>query len=394
MNLHEYQAKKLFADFGIPAPKGIAIRSLDELDAALDSLGGEVFVVKSQIHAGGRGKGHFDTGFEGGVKLAQGRAQAREFAQAMLGHTLITKQTGPTGRKVQTLYITEPVEVAKEFYAAITFNRQTSAPTLIISTQGGMSIEDVARDTPKAIVRTEIDPLLGLRAHQCRTAAYDLGLEGEAHKQAVKLLLNLYRLYIEKELSLIEINPLALTTDGNITALDAKAAVEDNALFRHPELAALRDTNEEDPKETQARAAGLSYIALDGNIACMVNGAGLAMSTMDIIAHHGGMPANFLDVGGSADVEQVDKAFEIILSDPNVKVILVNIFGGIMHCDTIAQGIIEAASKVHLTVPLVVRLEGTNVDAGRKMLAESGLKLHTATSLDEAAHKAVELAQA
>jgi succinyl-CoA synthetase beta subunit len=243
-------------------------------------------------------------------------------------------------------------------------------------------------------VRTEIDPLLGLRAHQCRTAAYDLGLEGEAHKQAVKLLLNLYRLYIEKELSLIEINPLALTTDGNITALDAKAAVEDNALFRHPELAALRDTNEEDPKETQARAAGLSYIALDGNIACMVNGAGLAMSTMDIIAHHGGMPANFLDVGGSADVEQVDKAFEIILSDPNVKVILVNIFGGIMHCDTIAQGIIEAASKVHLTVPLVVRLEGTNVDAGRKMLAESGLKLHTATSLDEAAHKAVELAQA
>jgi succinyl-CoA synthetase beta subunit len=393
MNLHEYQAKNLFAEYNIPAPKGIAITSLDQLDDALEKLGGNVFVIKSQIHAGGRGKGHFDTGFEGGVKLAQSREQAREFAAAMLGHTLITKQTGPTGRKVQNLYITEPVDVAKEFYLALAFNRQTSAPTLILSAEGGTSIEEIAREHPKSIVRIEIDPLLGLRAHQARTAADKLGLEGNAHKQTVQLLLNLYRLYIKKELSLVEINPLALTREGQIVALDAKASVEDNALFRHPELAAARDTNEEDSKETQARTAGLSYIALEGNIACMVNGAGLAMSTMDIIAHHGGAPANFLDVGGSADVEQVDKAFEIILSDPKVKVILVNIFGGIMRCDTIAQGILEAAGKVHLTVPLVVRLEGTNVDAGRKMLAESGLKLHSASSLDEAAQKAVELAQ-
>jgi succinyl-CoA synthetase beta subunit len=392
MNLHEYQAKELFRTYGIPTPKGVAIKSLDELSGALDTLGGEVFVVKSQIHAGGRGKGHFDTGFVGGVKIANGRAEAQFFAEAMLGQTLITKQTGANGRRVQTLYVAEPVDVTKELYAAIVFNRTTSAPTLIVSTQGGMSIEDVAAENPKAIVKLDIDPLMGLRAHQSRTAAWRLGLSGDLAKQATDFFQRLYRLYIEKDLTLVEINPLCISADGKLLALDAKAVVEDNALFRHPELAAMRDLNEEDPKETEATAANLNYVALDGNIACMVNGAGLAMSTMDIIAHYGGMPANFLDVGGGADVEQVDTAFRIILKDPNVRAILVNIFGGIMKCDVIAEGIIAGAKGVDLKVPLVVRLEGTNVEKGRQMLAQSGIAIHSASTLDEAAKMAVQLA--
>jgi succinyl-CoA synthetase beta subunit len=393
MNIHEYQAKDLFAQYAIPAPVGYAIKNLSEVDGVLSKIQNRPFVVKAQIHAGGRGKGHFTNGFQGGVKLAQNEAEAKEIAGKMLGETLVTKQTGENGRKVQTLYVAEPVDIAKELYAAITLNRATSCPTLIISTEGGMEIEEVAREHPRAIVKIEIDPLMGLRPFQARLACEKLGLKADLAKQGADFFVKLYRLYYEKELSLVEINPLVVSKDGRLLALDAKVAFDDNALFRHPELAALRDLNEEDPKETQANASGLSYVALDGNIACMVNGAGLAMSTMDIIAHYGGLPANFLDVGGSANEQQVETAFRIILSDSRVKAILVNIFGGIMKCDTIATGIINAARNIQLKLPLVVRLEGTNVELGKKLLSESGLKLHAAGGLDDAARKVVELAK-
>lgn len=393
MNLHEYQSKSIFADYGITVTPGVAITSLDEVDSAIASLGDAPYVVKSQIHAGGRGKGHFTDGYQGGVKLAKSAEEAKEMAKAMLGNTLVTKQTGPEGRKVQTLYITAGEDIKTELYCAITLNRATSKPTLIVSTEGGMEIEEVAENNPKAILKIEIDPQMGLRPHQARLAADNLGLKGKIARQAADFFVKLYQVYYDKDLALVEVNPLIVTHDDRVVALDAKLGVEDNALFRHDELKAMRDLNEEDPKETEAGDNGLSYVALDGNIACMVNGAGLAMSTMDIISYYGGSPANFLDVGGSANEAQVEKAFQIILKDPNVKAILVNIFGGIMKCDTIATGVINAAKNINLQVPLVVRLEGTNVELGKKLLAESGLSLHAAEGLADAAQKAVELAK-
>jgi succinyl-CoA synthetase beta subunit len=393
MNLHEYQSKELFAQYQIPVAAGTAIKSLDEVANAVAKIAEAPYVVKSQIHAGGRGKGTFTDGFKGGVKLAKTADEAKELSQKMLGNTLVTKQTGPEGRKVQTLYITAGVDIEKEFYAAITLNRATSAPVLIVSSEGGVEIEEVAHKNPKAIVRVEADPVLGLRPFQARLAAAELGLKGDLAKQAADFFLKLYKLWYEKDLAMIEVNPLVVTKGGKLVALDAKVSVEDNALYRHPELAALRDLNEEDPKETEATENGLNYVALDGNIACMVNGAGLAMSTMDIISYYGGKPANFLDVGGGANEKQVETAFRIILKDKNVKAIFVNIFGGIMKCDTIATGIINAARNIDLKLPLVVRLEGTNFELGRKLLAESGLKLVAANSFTEAAQKVVELAK-
>ncbi len=393
MNLHEYQAKELFANAGIIVPLGTAATSQAEIQSALDKIANAPYVIKSQIHAGGRGKGRFKDGFEGGVKIAQDADEAKTFAERMLGNTLVTKQTGPEGRVVRTLYITEAVKVDKEFYAAITLNRATGAPVLIVSSEGGMEIEEVAKKNPAAIVRVEADPLLGLKPYQARVAAAALGLKGDLAKQATNFFLKLYKLWWEKDLSLVEVNPLVTSKSGRLIALDAKICVEDNALLRHPELAVLRDLNEEDSKETEANQNGLSYVALDGNIACMVNGAGLAMSTMDIISYYGGKPANFLDVGGGADEKQVETAFRIILKDPKVKAILINIFGGIMKCDVIAAGVIAAAKHIDLKMPLVVRLEGTNFELGRKMLQESGLKIHAENSLTEAAKKVVELAK-
>lgn len=394
MNLHEYQAKELFAQYGIAVTPGTAVKTLAEVPAAVAKIPSAPYVVKSQIHAGGRGKGTFsDNGFQGGVKLAKTPAEASELAEKMLGHTLVTKQTGPEGRKVQTLFITEGVDIEKELYAAIALNRATGRPTLIVSREGGVEIEEVAHKNPAAIIRVEVDPTIGLQPHQARTAAADLGLKGDIAKQAADFFIKLYKLWYEKDLALIEVNPLVITKNGKLIALDAKVTVEDNAMYRHPELALMRDLNEEDPKETEANNSGLSYVALDGNIACMVNGAGLAMSTMDIIAYFGGKPANFLDVGGGANEKQVETAFRIILRDPKVKAIFVNIFGGIMKCDIIATGIINAAKNINLQLPLVVRLEGTNFEIGRKMLADSGLKLVAANSFTEAAQKVVELAK-
>lgn len=393
MNLHEYQGKELFAQYGIPVSPGTAVQTLEQVPAAVAKISTPPYVVKAQIHAGGRGKGTFKDGYKGGVKVTKTADEAKDAAQKMLGNTLVTKQTGADGRKVQTLFITEGVDIDKEFYAAITLNRATSKPTLIVSREGGVEIEEVAHKNPAAIIKVEADPLMGLQPHQARVAAAELGLKGDLAKLAADFFVKLYRLWYEKDLSLIEVNPLVITKGGKIIALDAKVSVEDNALFRHPELVAMRDLNEEDPKETQANNSGLNYVALDGNIACMVNGAGLAMSTMDIISYYGGKPANFLDVGGGANEKQVETAFKIILQDPNVKAIFVNIFGGIMKCDIIAAGIIAAAKNIQLKLPLVVRLEGTNFELGRKMLAESGLKLYAANSFTEAAQKVVELAK-
>lgn len=393
MNLHEYQGKELFAQYGIPVSPGTAVQTLEQVPAALSKISTPPYVVKAQIHAGGRGKGTFKDGYKGGVKVTKTPDEAKDAAAKMLGNTLVTKQTGADGRKVQTLFITEGVDIDKEFYAAITLNRATGKPTLIVSREGGVEIEEVAHKNPAAIIKVEADPLMGLQPHQARVAAAELGLKGDLAKQAADFFVKLYKLWYEKDLSLIEVNPLVITKGGKIIALDAKVSVEDNALFRHPELVAMRDLNEEDPKETQANNSGLNYVALDGNIACMVNGAGLAMSTMDIISYYGGKPANFLDVGGGANEKQVETAFKIILQDPHVKAIFVNIFGGIMKCDIIAAGIIAAAKNIQLKLPLVVRLEGTNFEVGRKMLAESGLKLHAANSFTEAAQKVVELAK-
>ncbi len=391
MNIHEYQAKELFQKYGIPVPAGAACRAGNEFDTALAGLPDEALVVKSQIHAGGRGKGTFTDGYQGGVKVVKSRAEAREAAAKMLGNTLVTHQTGPEGRKVQTVYFTQASDIVKEYYLAIVMDRATSSPVIIASTEGGVDIETVADQTPDKIIRVTVDPLLGLKPYQAREVAFGLGFKDDQFKQMVKLLANLYRLFWEKDCSLLEINPLVTTPEGKIEALDAKVNFDDNALFRLPDIAALRDLNEEDPKEIEASKYNLNYIALDGNIACMVNGAGLAMATMDIIKHFGGSPANFLDVGGGANAEQVTQAFKIILSDPNVKGILVNIFGGIMKCDTIATGIIEAAKAVKLDRPLVVRLEGTNVEAGKKLLGESGLAIEPADTLAEAAEKIVNL---
>ena len=389
MNIHEYQAKALFADYGVPVAQSAVAQKSNEIDAALEKIATETVVVKAQIHAGGRGKGTFVDGFKGGVKVAKNKAEGKDYAQRMLGNTLVTHQTGPAGRKVQTLYFTEDSSIEKEYYLALLFDRAAACPVIIASTEGGMDIETVAEESPEKITRVKIDPLLGLQDFQKREVAFGLGFKGTQAKQLGHMLTQLYRLFWEKDTSLIEINPLITMSDGNLRALDAKVSFDENALFRHPDIQTLRDLDEEDPKEVEASKSNLSYIALDGTIACLVNGAGLAMATMDIIQHYGGEPANFLDVGGGANEEQVTAAFKIILSDPNVKGILVNIFGGIMQCDIIAKGIIAAVEKTALSVPLVVRLEGTNVAEGKKLLKESGLTLTPADSLSAAAQEIV-----
>jgi len=391
MNIHEFQAKALFQKFGIAVPRGVPAKSRDEFAAAVQTLGNGPCVVKAQIHAGGRGKGTFVDGFKGGVKLAKTAEEAVEIAGRMLGNTLVTIQTGPAGRKVGTVYFNETVAIKKEYYLAVLLDRASSRPVIVASTEGGVEIEKVAHDTPEKIAKIFIDPAVGLQPYQARQVAFALSFTGEEFKAAVKLVDALYRCWWESDASMVEVNPLISTADNRVLALDAKVSFDDNALFRHPELKELRDLNEEDPKETEASKYDLNYIALDGNIACLVNGAGLAMSTMDIIKHFGGNPANFLDVGGGASKEQVTAAFKIILSDKNVKGILVNIFGGIMDCNIIATGIVAAAKETGLSIPLVVRLEGNNVEAGKKTLAESGLKLVSGDSMADAAQKIVKL---
>ncbi|MBK8477502.1 MAG: ADP-forming succinate--CoA ligase subunit beta [Opitutaceae bacterium] len=391
MNIHEFQAKALFEKFGIAVPRGVPAKSVNEFASAVQTLGDGPSVVKAQIHAGGRGKGSFVDGYKGGVKFAKTPAESIEVARHMLGNTLVTAQTGPAGRKVGTVYFTEAVAIKKEYYLAVLLDRGTSRPVIIASTEGGVEIEKVAHETPEKIAKVFIDPAVGLQGFQTRQIAFALGLKGDEFKGAVKLIEALYRCWWELDASMVEINPLITTVDSRVLALDAKVSFDDNALFRHPEIVALRDLNEEDPKEVEASRFNLSYIALDGNIACLVNGAGLAMSTMDIIKHFGGTPANFLDVGGGASKDQVTAAFKIILTDKNVKGILVNIFGGIMDCNVIATGIVAAVKETALTIPLVVRLEGNNVDAGKKTLADSGLTLTTASTMADAAEKIVKL---
>lgn len=391
MNIHEYQSKELFKEFGVAVPNGSVAKSPSEFEQAINSISGDTIVVKSQIHAGGRGKGTFADGFKGGVKLVP-RAEAADTAAKMLGNTLITKQTGPAGRKVGAVYFTEANSIKHEYYLSILMDRASGKAAIVASTAGGMDIEKVAEETPEQIAKVLVDPDIGLQAFQIRKLAFFFGFgDKELQKQFKAVLGGLYKLFWTKDCSMVEVNPLILTEDGKIMALDAKVSFDDNALFRHPEIQALRDPAEEDPKEIEASRFGLNYIALDGNIACMVNGAGLAMSTMDIIKYFGGNPANFLDVGGGANEEAITQAFKILLQDEHVKGILVNIFGGIMRCDVIAAGVIAAVKNVGLKLPLVVRLEGTNVEIGRKMLADSGIKLTTADSLADAAEKIVKI---
>ncbi len=386
MNIHEYQAKHLLQEYGVPVPRGYAAQTSLEVDTALSHFSDdEMIVVKAQIHAGGRGKGTFTDGYKGGVKVVKGRGAALDAANHMLGNTLVTAQTGPEGRKVQTLYLTEGCDIEHEYYLAIVLDRETAQSMIIASTEGGIDIEDVAENTPEKLIRVPVSPTMGLRHHQCRQVAFALGFTGDQVKQFARILTGVYNMFWEKNAMMVEINPLVTDKSGNLSALDAKVSFDDNAIFQHPEIQQLRDLNEEDPKEIEASKHNLAYIALDGNIACMVNGAGLAMATMDIIQSFGGSPANFLDVGGGANEDQVTAAFKIILSDPNVKGILVNIFGGIMKCDVIARGIVAAAKNVDITVPLVVRLEGTNVEAGKQILRESGVALTPADSLVQAA---------
>ena len=392
MNIHEYQAKELLAKFGVPVPAGHAAMSVDEAVEAAKKLPGPLWVVKAQIHAGGRGKGKFTElgpDAKGGVRLAKSTEEVRANAEEMLGKTLVTIQTGPQGKQVQRLYITDGVDIAKEFYLALLVDRETGRIAVVASTEGGMDIEKVAHDTPDKIQTLTIDPATGLMPHHGRAVAAALGLSGDLAKQAGKLMPQLYNAFVGTDASQIEINPLAVTDDGKLLVLDAKVGFDNNAEFRHPELEGLRDLSEEDPMEIEASKYDLAYIKLDGDIGCMVNGAGLAMATMDIIKLHGAFPANFLDVGGGASKEKVTAAFKIILSDPAVKGILVNIFGGIMRCDIIAEGIVEAAREVSLSVPLVVRLEGTNVQQGKDILAMSGLPIIAANDLGDAAKKIV-----
>jgi len=397
MNIHEYQAKELFAKYGVAVPKGVAVQNANDFTTALSQLDGSAgYMVKSQIHAGGRGKGVFKDGFQGGVKFSPTKEKAIELATKMLGNTLITKQTGEEGRKVQTIYFTEAANLGKrpdgrddEYYLAILLDRASSRPVIVASTEGGMEIEEVAHNTPEKIFKVQVDPAVGLQGFQARQVAFALGFTGDLFKQCVKLVASLYQFFWEKDCSMVEVNPLLVTAEGKLIALDAKVSFDSNALFRHPEIVALRDLNEEDPKEIEASKFDLSYIALDGNIACLVNGAGLAMSTMDIIQHFGGSPANFLDVGGGASKEQVTAAFKIILGDPNVKGIFVNIFGGIMDCNVIATGIVEAVRETGLKLPLVVRLEGNNVEAGKQTLADSGLPIISGDTMADGAQKIV-----
>ena len=394
MNIHEYQAKALFEKYGVPVPRGAAARSQAEFATALAQLPEGPTMVKSQIHAGGRGKGTFTNGFKGGVKFCADKAAALAMAGNMLGQTLVTAQTGPAGRRVQTVYFTVASDIKKEYYLAILLDRASSRPVIVASTEGGVEIEKVAHETPEKITKVRVDPAYGLADFQVRDLIAALGLTGAEAKNAAKLIRNLYTCFWETDAAMVEVNPLITTPTGDVLALDAKVSFDDNALFRHPELVALRDLNEEDPKEIEASKYSLSYIALDGNIACLVNGAGLAMSTMDIIKHFGGTPANFLDVGGGASKDQVIAAFKIILGDPNVKGILVNIFGGIMDCNVIATGIVEAVKEVGLKLPLVVRLEGNNVAAGKATLAASGLALVSGDTMADAAQKIVKLVAA
>ncbi|MDH7798083.1 MULTISPECIES: ADP-forming succinate--CoA ligase subunit beta [unclassified Beijerinckia] len=397
MNIHEYQAKAVLKEFGVPVSKGVAILKASDAEAAAKELGGPLWVVKSQIHAGGRGKGKFKeaaAGDKGGVRLAKSIDEVKTFAQQMLGNTLVTVQTGPAGKQVNRLYIEDGSDIEKEFYLSALVDRTTSRISFVVSTEGGMDIETVAHDTPEKIVSFSVDPVTGIMAHHGRTVAEALGLEGDLAKQAGKIVTQLYTAFVAKDMEMLEINPLIITKQGQLKALDAKISFDSNALYKHPEIVALRDETEEDAKEIEASKHDLAYIALDGNIGCMVNGAGLAMATLDIIKLYGMEPANFLDVGGGASEEKVTAAFQIITADPNVKGILVNIFGGIMKCDVIARGVLAAVKTVGLQVPLVVRLEGTNVEEGKRIIRESGLNVIPADDLDDAAQKIVNAVKA
>src|SRR6266516_2860866 len=389
MNIHEYQAKELLQKFGVATTRSKVASSPEEAEQIAREIAPAEIVVKAQIHAGGRGKGTFANGFKGGVHLCKTPEEAREIAGKMLGQTLVTHQTGAAGRVVNKVLVAQSAQIAREIYFAILLDRLTAAPLIVASTEGGVEIEAVAAKSPEKSIREAIDPLVELQPFQARKVAKQLGFESSQLKSAAKLFQGLYRTFIAFDCSMVEVNPLVITTKGDVLALDAKFNFDDNALYRHPEIEALRDVAEYDPREVEASKHGLSYIGLDGNIACLVNGAGLAMATMDIIKFYGGEPANFLDVGGGATEEQVTEAFKILIADKKVKAILVNIFGGIMKCDIIAQGIINAAKTVKLSVPLVVRLEGTNVERGKQLLKESGLALIAADDLADAAQKAV-----
>ncbi len=392
MNIHEYQAKSLLKKFGVAVPNGgVAYTPAEAVDVA-KSLPGPVWVVKSQIHAGGRGAGRFKDGDpeKGGVRLAKSVDDVKDGAAAMLGQALVTKQTGPLGKEVKRIYVEDGCDIARELYLSILMDRVTSRITVMASTEGGMDIEEVAEKTPEKIIKVAIDPIIGMEGFYACQIAFGLGLKGKQGSSAVKLLTALYKAFTELDASLLEVNPLVVTGSGDVIALDAKMNFDDNALYRHPDIAEMRDEDEEDPTELEASKHELNYIKLDGSIGCMVNGAGLAMATMDIIKLYGAEPANFLDVGGGATKDRVTTAFKIILSDPNVEGILVNIFGGIMRCDVIAEGVVAAAREVSLQVPLVVRLEGTNVDLGKKILGESGLPIIAADNLADAAAKIVQ----
>ncbi len=392
MNIHEYQAKQILKAYGAPVANGVAVLDAADARAAADELGGPVWVVKAQIHAGGRGKGAFkeaEAGEAGGVRIARSADEAVAFAQQMLGHTLVTHQTGPAGKQVNRIYLEDGAAIASELYLSLLVDRETSRVSFIVSTEGGMDIEAVAAETPEKILTFSVDPATGIQPLHGRKVAFALGLEGPAVRQCVQLINTLYKVFVEKDCSLVEINPLIVTEDGNLVCLDCKMNFDSNALYRQKDLLELRDETEEDPKELEASKHDLNYIALDGEIGCMVNGAGLAMATMDIIKLYGSAPANFLDVGGGATKEKVTAAFKLITSDPKVKGLLVNIFGGIMRCDVIAEGVVAAVKEVGLKVPLVVRLEGTNVELGKQIINDSGLNVIAADNLADAADKIV-----
>ncbi len=391
MNIHEYQGKQLLSKYGVAVPKGHVAYTVDEAVKAAEELGGGICVVKSQIHAGGRGAGRFQDkpDGKGGVRVSKSVDEVRENAGEMLGHVLVTKQTGEAGKEVKRLYIEEGCDIARELYLGMLLDRETSRLTIMASTEGGMEIEEVAEKTPEKIIKVAIDPATGIMPFHTRKLAFGLGLEGDQVKSASKFIMALYKAFTDLDMSLVEINPLVVTGSGDVIALDAKVNFDDNALYRHPDVAEMRDEDEEDPAELEAAKHELNYIKLDGTIGCMVNGAGLAMATMDIIQLYGGSPANFLDVGGGATKERVTEAFKIILADANVEGILVNIFGGIMRCDVIADGVVAAAKEVNLSVPLVVRLEGTNVEKGKQIMADSGLPIISADNLSDAADKIV-----
>ncbi|MEM1157335.1 MAG: ADP-forming succinate--CoA ligase subunit beta [Verrucomicrobiota bacterium] len=393
MNIHEYQAKELMEKHGVPTTPGKVAFSAEEAEQIARGLGNQL-VIKAQVHAGGRGKGTFKSGLQGGVQLCKTASQARDYADQMIGQVLVTHQTGEAGRLVKKILVTEAVDIDKEFYFAIVMDRELNGPCIVASSQGGVDIEEVAASQPDAIFHVAVDPAIGLRPYTARKLSKQLGFTSTEMRESCRLMHAAYDLFMQCDCAMVEINPMVLTKGGNVLALDAKISFDDNALFRHPEIQEMRDEDEEDPREVEASRSGLNYIGLDGNIGCLVNGAGLAMATMDIIKHSGGEPANFLDVGGGATADQVTKAFNILMNDPKVEAILVNIFGGIMKCDIIASGIIQAVKATGLNVPLVVRLEGTNVEAGRKLLEESSVNVISASDLADGARKAVESATA